>query len=199
MNISEKLNHVVTRHDELRDLLASTHNLTSQELQVASREFAELADIVTVIQEYKKLENDIRNLTELISDANTENDMKTLAEEELYIVKERLSEVEKKIQLLLLPKDETDEKNVILEIRAGTGGDEAALFVADLYRMYQRYAELKNWKFVPLDVAETGIGGFKEVSVNITGKGVFARLKYESGVHRVQRVPETESQGRVHT
>ena len=199
MNISEKLNHVVTRHDELRDLLASTHNLTGQELQVASREFAELADIVTVIQEYKKLENDIRNLTELISDANTENDMKTLAEEELYIVKERLSEVEKKIQLLLLPKDETDEKNVILEIRAGTGGDEAALFVADLYRMYQRYAELKNWKFVPLDVAETGIGGFKEVSVNITGKGVFARLKYESGVHRVQRVPETESQGRVHT
>jgi len=199
MNISEKLDHVVARHDELRDILSSQHNLDSQELQRISKEFAELVDLVKIVGEYRKLETEAQNLAELIADPKTEDDMKALAEEEFYELKNQIPEIEHKIQLILLPKDEADEKNAILEIRAGTGGDEAALFAADLFRMYQRYAEQKNWAFIPINIAETGIGGYKEASANITGKGVFARMKFESGVHRVQRVPETESQGRLHT
>ncbi|HIF60242.1 MAG TPA: aminoacyl-tRNA hydrolase [Rhodospirillales bacterium] len=199
MSMSEKLNHVVARHDELRQILATQNNMNSQELQRISKEFSGLVDIVGIVSEFRKMETEAQDLAELIADPETDNEMRTLAEEEFYELKNKLPRKENEIQLKLLPKDEADEKNAILEVRAGTGGDEAALFAGNLFRMYQRYAEQQNWKFIPIDMNETGIGGYKEASANITGKGVFARLKFESGVHRVQRVPETESQGRVHT
>ena len=199
MSISEKLNHVVARHDELSESLATQNNMSSEELQRISKEFSELVDIVRIIGEFRKIESEAQDLAEIIADPETEHEMKALAESEFYELKRQIPKKEHEIQLILLPKDEADDKNAILEVRAGTGGDEAALFAANLFRMYHRYAEQKNWKFIPIDINETGIGGYKEASANITGKGVFARLKFESGVHRVQRVPETESQGRVHT
>jgi peptide chain release factor 1 len=173
--------------------------MSSEELQRISKEFSELVDIVRIIGEFRKLESEAQDLAELIADPETDREMKALAESEFFELKRKIPQKEQEIQLILLPKDEADNKNAILEVRAGTGGDEAALFAANLFRMYHRYAEQKNWKFIPIDINETGIGGYKEASANITGKGVFARLKFESGVHRVQRVPETESQGRVHT
>ena len=199
MKIREKLNQVVARHDELRDILSTQTDMDSTELQRISKEFSELIDIVEIINEFRKMETEAQDLAELIADKETDIEMKTLAEEEFYELRNKIPQKQHEIQLKLLPKDEADSKNAILEVRAGTGGDEAALFAANLFRMYQRYAEHRNWDFIPIDVNETGIGGFKEASANITGKGVFARLKFESGVHRVQRVPETESQGRVHT
>ena len=199
MSILEKLNHVVARHDELSESLATQNNMSSEELQRISKEFSELVDIVRIIGEFRKLESEAQDLAELIADPETDREMKALAESEFFELKRKIPQKEQEIQLILLPKDEADNKNAILEVRAGTGGDEAALFAANLFRMYQRYAEQQNWKFIPIDINETGIGGYKEASANITGKGVFARLKFESGVHRVQRVPETESQGRVHT
>ncbi len=199
MSMTEKLNRVVARHDELRDLLSTQNDMDSQELQRVSKEFADLIDIVRIVEEFREMENEIQGLVELIADPETDAEMRAMAEEEFHELKHKIPEKEREIQLILLPKDEADEKNAIIEIRAGTGGDEAALFAADLFRMYQRYAEQHNWKFEPIEINETGIGGYKEASANITGKGVFARLKFESGVHRVQRVPETESQGRVHT
>jgi peptide chain release factor 1 len=199
MSILEKLNHVVARHDELSESLATQNNMSSEELQRISKEFSELVDIVRIIGEFRKLESEAQDLAELIADPETDREMKALAESEFFELKRKIPQKEQEIQLILLPKDEADNKNAILEVRAGTGGEEAALFAANLFRMYHRYAEQKNWKFIPIDINETGIGGYKEASANITGKGVFARLKFESGVHRVQRVPETESQGRVHT
>jgi peptide chain release factor 1 len=199
MSIADKLNSVIARHDELRDMLSTQTNMDSQELQRISKEFAGLIDIVKIVEEFREMENEIQGLVELIADPDTDAEMRTMAEEEFHDLKHKIPEKEREIQLILLPKDEADEKNAILEVRAGTGGDEAALFAADLFRMYQRYAEQHKWKFEPIDTNETGVGGYKEASANITGKGVFAKLKFESGVHRVQRVPETESQGRVHT
>jgi len=199
MSIAEKLTRVVARHDELRDTMATQTDIDSQELQRIAKEFAELTDVVKAVEEFRAMEAEIHDLAELVADPDTDGEMRSMAEEEFNELKNKIPEKEREIQLLLLPKDAADEKNAILEVRAGTGGDEAALFAADLFRMYQRYAEQHKWKFEPIDINETGIGGFKEASANITGKGVFAKLKFESGVHRVQRVPETESQGRVHT
>jgi peptide chain release factor 1 len=199
MSIAEKLTRVVARHDELRDTMATQTDMDSQELQRIAKEFAELTDVVKAVEEFRAMEAEIHDLAELVADPDTDGEMRSMAEEEFNELKNKIPEKEREIQLLLLPKDAADEKNAILEVRAGTGGDEAALFAADLFRMYQRYAEQHKWKFEPIDINETGIGGFKEASANITGKGVFAKLKFESGVHRVQRVPETESQGRVHT
>ena len=199
MSIAEKLNRVVARHDELRDTMATQTDMDSQELQRIAKEFAELTEVVKGVEEFRTMEAEIQDLADLIADPDTVGEMRTMAEEEFHELKQKIPKKEREIQLLLLPKDEADEKDAILEVRAGTGGDEAALFAADLFRMYQRYAEQHKWKFEPIDINETGIGGYKEASANITGKGVFAKLKFESGVHRVQRVPETESQGRVHT
>jgi peptide chain release factor 1 len=134
-----------------------------------------------------------------IAGSGDDPEMKAMAEEEAQTLRERLPELETRVKLSLVPKDADDDRNAILEVRAGTGGDEAALFAAELFRMYQRYAALRGWKFELLDMSETGIGGVKEASASITGRGVFARLKFESGVHRVQRVPETEASGRIHT
>ena len=199
MKILEKLKQVVARHDELREILATQNKMSSHELQRISKEFSELVNIVEIINEFRKMEKEAQDLAELIADSKTDIEMKKLAEEEFYELNNKITQKQLEIQLRLLPKDEADQKNAIIEVRAGTGGDEAALFAANLFRMYQRYAENKNWSFIPIDINETGIGGYKEASANITGRGVFARLKFESGVHRVQRVPETESQGRIHT
>ena len=199
MGISEKLNQVTARHDELREILSSQNGLNSQDLQRLSKEFADLVDIVSLVDKVKKIESEIHGISELIEDPDSEIEIRSIAEQEFRQLKKDLIKKEHEIELLLLPKDSADEKNAILEIRAGTGVDEAALFAADLFRMYQRFSEQQNWKFEIMDINETGIGGYKDATASVMGRAVFAKLKFESGVHRVQRVPETESQGRVHT
>src|SRR5258708_18818255 len=173
--------------------------MASQEFAKLSKEYAELTPIVEEIEQLRATRDELGNLAVLVSESANDPEMRALVEEEFKAVKTRLPALEQEVQILLLPKDEADEKNAILEVRAGTGGEEAALFAAALFRMYQRYAEVRGWRFEVLEAAETGLGGFKEASATITGRGVFARLKFESGVHRVQRVPATESSGRIHT
>lgn len=199
MSFQETLSQVVNRHEELAALMADASSLSAAEFTKMSKEYAELTPVVEAVTALRGAQTELDECEQMINDPDVEGEMKELAEAEFHDLKKRVPEMERAVQLLLIPKDEADEKNAILEIRAGTGGDEAALFAADLYRMYQRYAERMGWKFQLLDVSEIGIGGFKEVSVSITGKNVFARFKYESGVHRVQRVPATESGGRIHT
>ncbi|WP_421594411.1 peptide chain release factor 1 [Shinella sp. M27] len=162
-------------------------------------EYSELQPVVTKIREYQKVSGEIADLDALLNDKTTDREMRDLAEMELPELKEKLEGLEKEMQILLLPKDAADEKSAILEIRAGTGGSEAALFAGDLFRMYERYAAAHNWKVEVLSSSEGEAGGFKEIIATITGRGVFAKLKFESGVHRVQRVPETEASGRIHT
>lgn len=162
-------------------------------------EYSELQPVVTKIREYEKVNGEISDLDALLSDKATDREMRDLAEMELPELKARLEALEKEMQILLLPKDAADEKSAILEIRAGTGGSEAALFAGDLFRMYERYAAANGWKVEVLSSSEGEAGGFKEIIATITGRGVFAKLKFESGVHRVQRVPETEASGRIHT
>lgn len=195
MSFSEKLSKILINHQALSDKLQQPDKLSNEEYVTASKEYAEMLPIVETITELQKVERSIIELTEMLADP----EMKAMAEEELYALKSKLPELEHQVKMSLLPKDEDDEKNAILEVRAGTGGEEAALFAATLFRMYQRYAERNRWKFEVLSISDTGIGGYKDASANISGKNVFARLKFESGVHRVQRVPETESSGRVHT
>jgi peptide chain release factor 1 len=187
-------NRVAARHDELRDALAGGQ-VEPHAFARMSKEYAELTPIAEAIAELHKARAERHDLTAMLADP----EMKDLAEAELEALDHRLPELERAIQILLLPKDEADEKNAILEVRAGTGGEEAALFAAELFQMYQRYAALRGWRFETMDVSETGIGGYKEATASITGRSVFARLKYESGVHRVQRVPATEAGGRIHT
>ncbi|MEK7820043.1 MAG: peptide chain release factor 1, partial [Pseudomonadota bacterium] len=164
-----------------------------------AKEYADLGPVVQAIGDLRRARAELDGLEALMKDTGAEAEMRKMAESEYFVLKERLPEAEKKVRLLLLPKDEADEKSAILEVRAGTGGDEAALFAADLLRMYQRYAEARGWRFQILEMSDTGIGGIKEAIAEIGGTGVFARLKYESGVHRVQRVPTTEANGRIHT
>jgi peptide chain release factor 1 len=154
---------------------------------------------VDAIRELRKAQSEMADLAGLMADPAADAEMKGLAEQEFKALKQRLPEMEQQLKMRLLPKDEADERNAILEVRAGTGGEEAALFAATLFRMYRRYAELHGWRFEVMSLSETGLGGTKEAIAEITGKGVFARLKFESGVHRVQRVPETEAGGRIHT
>ena len=162
------------------------------------KEQADLAPIVDAYKQYKQAKQDVEDSLVLL-DEESDEEMKELAKEELADAKKRIEELEQELKILLLPKDPNDEKNVIVEIRAGAGGDEAALFASELYRMYVHYAESQHWKTEMINVSESGIGGMKEVEFMITGHGAYSKLKYESGVHRVQRVPETESGGRIHT
>ena len=173
------------------------NNIDSNELIKLNREYSELRPIVEKIQEYNDLQKDILNLNELVKDNDLE--ISKIAEAELIEKKNQIKDLEQELLKLLIPKDENDSKNSILEIRAGTGGDEASLFASDLLNMYQRYADLNSWKFDILSISETGLKGVKEAICNISGLNVFSKLKFESGVHRVQRVPTTESSGRVHT
>ncbi|MCP8897300.1 peptide chain release factor 1 [Shinella daejeonensis] len=162
-------------------------------------EYAELQPVVTKIRDYQKVADDLKGLETLLADKTTDREMRDLAEMELPELGDRLETIEQEMQILLLPKDAADEKSAILEIRAGTGGSEAALFAGDLFRMYERYAASHGWKVELLSANEGEAGGYKEIIATITGRGVFAKLKFESGVHRVQRVPETEAGGRIHT
>ena len=198
MKFHKNLDHVIERYDELQALLSAETPPAAAEIARLSKEFSDLTPVVAAVNELKETRSELDDLKALL---NLEDDieMRELAEQELLIVKERLPILERKVQMMLLSKDEADSRNAILEIRAGTGGDEAALFAADLFRMYQRYAEDRGWKFELISVNEIGIGGFKEAIVSVMGKDVFQRLKFELGVHRVQRVPMTESGGRIHT
>lgn len=198
MTLDEKLNKVAARHDELRDTLASGR-VAAEDFARLSKELAELTPVAEAIADLQRLRAEATDLIALLADPAIDPDMRTLAEEEQQALQRQLPALERRVLVSLLPKDEADERNAILEVRAGTGGEEAALFAAELYGMYRRYAGLHNWRFETLDISETGLGGFKEAIASITGRNVFARLKFESGVHRVQRVPVTEAGGRIHT
>ena len=194
---AEKLDHLVARWQTVQNSLAAG---ADQESYVRlSREFSELDPIVATINALREAQQERDGLQEIIDDRSSDPAMRTLAEDEIDGLDAKIEEFEHQLKVQLLPKDEADEKSAILEVRAGTGGDEAALFAGDLFRMYQRYADRQGWKVNVMSASESANGGYKEVIANITGKGVFARMKYESGVHRVQRVPETEAQGRIHT
>jgi peptide chain release factor 1 len=199
MSLDDKLDRVVERHAQLGDMLAQTDGSDPQEYVRLSKEYADLGQVVETVLALRGTCDEITGLEEILADDEADAEMKDLAGAEIEDLRARVPELEQALKIMLLPKDEADAKNAILEIRAGTGGDEAALFAANLFRMYQRYAEQKGWKVEVMDSSDTGIGGFKEVVSSISGQDVFSRLKYESGVHRVQRVPETESSGRIHT
>lgn len=198
MSLEENLKTVQDRHEELGALM-STGDLSADDFQRMSKEYAHLSPVVEAICALDTVREALADALELYAASADDPEMREMAQVEAQELKERLPDLERQVQVLLLPKDEADDKNAILEVRAGTGGDEAALFAADLMRMYQRFAEDQGWKFELMEVNETGIGGYKEATAEISGKAVFARLKFESGVHRVQRVPETESGGRIHT
>jgi peptide chain release factor 1 len=199
LTLSEKLDQLGARYDDLTQQL-STQGLVSDSsrFQKVAKQHAELAEIVSKHREYKQIEKDLAGAHQMFIEAD-DAEMKQLAHDEEKQLTARKETVERELKLLLLPKDPNDEKSVILEIRAGTGGDEAGIFAGDLYRMYSRYAETQGWKVEVLDSSPSSMGGVKEIVAAIQGNKVYSKLKYESGVHRVQRVPATEQQGRIHT
>src|SRR5438034_1587067 len=195
--LESRFDQLLRRHAELRDALSAA-GLSGGDFAKLSKEYSELSPIVEGIEALRRAQGELAAAEEMAK-ADSDPELKALAEEEMRSIKQRLPELETQVRTALLPRDEDDERNAILEVRAGTGGEEAALFAAELFRMYQRYAGLKGWRFELLDLSDTGLGGVKEAAASITGRNVFARLKFESGVHRVQRVPETEASGRIHT
>ena len=195
-----KLRDAEARYTDLNAQLADPEVIAdSKRYQKVAKAHSDLGEIVSGYQEYKELETSLQKTRAMLREAGLDAEMKAMAEEELADLEKRHNARVESLKLLLLPKDPNDERNVILEIRAGTGGDEATLFVADVFRMYSRYAERQGWKVEILSSSSTGVGGFKEIIALIEGKGVYSRLKYEGGVHRVQRVPATEASGRIHT
>ncbi|PPQ39136.1 peptide chain release factor 1 [Rhodoblastus acidophilus] len=194
---ADKLDIILRRHEEIAHRLAE--GVEAGAFSTLSRELAELEPVAESIRAYRALLAECADLESLRGDPSADSDMQALAEDELPLVREKLAQAELALRLSLLPRDAADEKGAILEIRAGTGGDEAALFAGDLFRMYQKYAALHGWKLELLSASEGTAGGYKEIIAQVQGKGVFARLKFESGAHRVQRVPATETQGRIHT
>ncbi len=198
MMFEDTLDKILKRYEFLKEQMLENAN-DSESFIKLSKEFSDLEDFATLIIKYNKTKKEIEDLQMVLDDPEGDADFKELAQEEIQGLKDSLPKIQKELKIMLIPKDEADEKNAIIEIRAGAGGDEAGLFAADLLRMYQKYSEFKGWKFELLYANESGIGSIKEASANISGKGVFAYLKFESGVHRVQRVPVTESSGRVHT
>ena len=193
----QKLDALVARHAALeRDLTAVVPPETFVKL---SREFAELAPVVEAVKSYRAARNELEGVTSLIEDPATDAEMRSIADAERPQLEARRAALEQQLRLALIPKDAMDERNVILEIRAGTGGDEASLFAGDLFRMYERYAAKQGWKVEVMTASEGSMGGYKEIIAEIRGRGAFAKLKFESGVHRVQRVPDTEASGRIHT
>ena len=193
----DKLDLILRRHDEINGRLAANPDATT--FVALSRELASLEDVTVAIRDYRSQAKELDGVAAMLDDAALDADMREMAEDERVEGQARLDALAQKLQIALLPKDAADEKSAILEIRAGTGGDEAALFAGDLFRMYQRYAEGKGWKVEIVSTSEGTAGGFKEIIAEVEGAGVFAKLKFESGVHRVQRVPDTETQGRIHT
>ena len=194
----DKLQALEDKYLDLEAKISDPEVIANQpEWQKCTKAHSKLTEVVTVFREYKKLRKTIKDDEELIKDGD--QDLAEMAKEELKTLKPQVEDYEKQLTLLLLPQDPNDDKNIIMEIRAGAGGDEAALFVGDLFRMYSRYAEKQGWRIEIMDSSPTGLGGFKEVVFMVSGIGVYGRMKFESGVHRVQRVPATEAQGRVHT
>ncbi len=191
MVLNNSLQKVVARHEELGELMLAPDVASSGNFVNMSKEYAELTPIVEAIANLDSAQAEAADLAIILADPETDVEMREMAEIEFQELKGSIPVLEKEIQVHLLPKDEADAKNAILEVRAGTGGDEAALFAADLFRMYQRFSEAQGWKFEIMAMSETGIGGFKEAIASVTGRGVFAKLKFESGVHRVQRIPTT--------
>jgi peptide chain release factor 1 len=195
----DKLNEIEKRYEELSELISQTEIVTDpKKLEPLAREHAGMEDIYTKFQQYKKVNYSLEDTRKML-DGNIDNDMKQMIGEEITALEEKRDKMVQELQVLLMPKDDNKSRNAIMEIRAGTGGDEAGLFAADLFRMYSRYAQNKNWSVDIIDSNPTEIGGFKEIIFEISGKGAFDRLKYERGVHRVQRVPKTEASGRIHT
>lgn len=199
MSFSDKLDGLIRKHAELREKLASPDLGGGQEFAKLSKEYSDLEPIIEKIQALKTAQQSLEDAKEMMHDKALDAEMRAMAEEEYHEAQEQVPALEMDVKLALLPKDAADEKNAILEVRAGTGGEEAALFAAELFRMYQRYAEEHGWRFEIMSVSDASAGGYKEASATISGKSVFARLKFESGTHRVQRVPATETSGRIHT
>jgi peptide chain release factor 1 len=196
--VKKKLIEIIKKHSSLADQMADPKIFGDQEkLTSIAKEHSSMESLVSCGKRYIKVLDLIRDDKEMLD--TDDEELKKIAEDEIFELETELEKLEEELKILLLPKNPNDDKNLILEIRAGTGGDEAALFASDLFRIYTRYSERKNWSFKVLDSSETGIGGFKEVILSIKGPGAFGMLKYESGVHRVQRVPKTETSGRVHT
>ncbi len=194
----EKVNSIILRYDELEKLLSKT-NIDKKEFVKNSKEYSSIGSIIKEAKEYQKILKDKDELRLILNDQKSDKDLKMMAESELNEAKKKELILEKKIKYFMLPKDEADEKNAIIEIRAGTGGLEASLFASDLFSMYQKVSSKNNWKIEILNTSQSDAGGFKEIIFLVNGKNVFSKLKFESGVHRVQRVPDTETQGRVHT
>lgn len=196
----QKLDEVEQKYNELNQLLSQPEIIADRnKYQKYAKSHAELAGVVREYQRYKEVTESIAKTKEMLHDASKDSELKELINSELQELSRQQEEIEQRLKVLLLPKDPLDEKNILLEIRAGTGGEEAALFAADLFRMYCKYAENQGWRTEIMSSSDTGVGGFKEVILLIEGNQVYSRLKYESGVHRVQRVPVTESSGRIHT
>ena len=197
--MNRKLDDIYLRYEKLGELLADQSVLADMATwKKYAKERSDIEETALKYGEYKKVEEEMKDVENTLKD-ETDRDMKALLEEEYYDCKDKLGKISEELKILLLPKDPNDDKNVIMEIRSGAGGEEAALFAGDLYRMYLRYADKNRWKAEEIDINETELGGIKEVVFSISGKGAYSKLKYESGVHRVQRVPQTESQGRIQT
>ncbi len=193
----QKIEQILSRQAGLEKKMSA--NPDPDAYVALSKEFAELQPVVVAVRKLQDARAELADLTQMLADKDIDADMREMAQEEKAALEERMPDIDHEISVLLLPKDIADERDAILEVRAGTGGDEAALFAGSLFRMYQRYAELRGWKMEIISVSEGDVGGYKEIIASVKGQGVFARMKYESGVHRVQRVPETEGSGRIHT
>ena len=199
MSLENNIDKIMSRQKDIENLLLNSTKLKASELADLSRELSEIKSITDLVNKKDILVNEILDLSEIINDKDADADIKDIAINEFNSLKEDINSLETEIQFAMLPKDKDDTRNVILEVRAGTGGDEAGLFASDLFSMYEKLSIKNKWKFEVMEVSETSVGGYKEAQANIIGNGVFGRLKFESGVHRVQRVPTTETSGRIHT
>ena len=199
MSLENNINKFFERETLIEELLSKSSELKSSELAELSKELFDIKLITDLARKKQLISKELLDLNEIQNDTSSDDEIKNIANMECNILNEEVTKLEKDIQFALLPKDKDDSRNVIIEVRAGTGGDEAGLFASDLFAMYQKFCLKHKWKFEVMEVAETSVGGYKEAQANIIGKGVFGRLKFESGVHRVQRVPTTETSGRIHT
>ena len=199
MSLKNNINKIILRETEIEQLLVNSSNLKQSELVELSKELSDIKPITDLAKKKDVMLQELLDLSEILNDKEADDDIKKIALSEFEVLKEEISNLERDIQFALLPKDKDDTRNVIIEVRAGTGGDEAGLFASDLFLMYEKLSTKHKWKFEVMEVSETSVGGYKEAQANILGSGVFGRLKFESGVHRVQRVPTTETSGRIHT
>jgi peptide chain release factor 1 len=199
LSLKKNIDKIIYRESEIEKLLVNSSLLKPNELAELSKELSDIKLITDLAKKKDEMVKELLDLSEVLNDKNADEEIKVIASEEFSNLKEAVNNLERDIQFALLPKDKDDTRNVIIEVRAGTGGDEAGLFASDLFAMYEKLSIKHKWKFEVMEVSETSVGGYKEAQANIIGNGVFGRLKFESGVHRVQRVPTTETSGRIHT